>query len=461
MLIRCPECLFERKVDLSKIPATAQLATCPKCRYKFRFREYIVGNTDAELEAIHPSLDEAAYIPAPDYPSFREAGGMGGGVYDRHAPDESSDELRGRVDDDEDVAAHTADYGSNSYPYNDAVPYGEASAETAASPDSCGSPLAYPEEGYVEDVPQHAEGAGYPSGTDDAVSHTPDHMGAMPSLDPVEKETPASTWVGGSFASPRDVEEEVVVKPHRHLGTISDFGDEHRHRSGKGDIWDAIAAMGDDDTACGDSFVRHSALEVEVFWENRGKLSLASAWLQTVAQVLFTPSQFFRVIKGAGGVTSPFLFFLLTSMIGVALEVGGLVLVSSMWPEALPAVGLNLSSFVFDMHTAPIIAADFLGEAFIRVLVVAIAYHVALRLSGSRCKPFATTFRVMAYSSATALICIIPVAGIIISRLWFLVLSVVGMHHAHALSWRKTILVILPLYMVIMIASILLSVLGG
>ena len=38
MIIRCPHCAFARTVDEDRIPPSAQTATCPKCRHKFRFR---------------------------------------------------------------------------------------------------------------------------------------------------------------------------------------------------------------------------------------------------------------------------------------------------------------------------------------------------------------------------------------------------------------------------------------
>ncbi len=39
MEIICPQCQFSRQVDETKIPARAQLATCPKCKVKFQFRD--------------------------------------------------------------------------------------------------------------------------------------------------------------------------------------------------------------------------------------------------------------------------------------------------------------------------------------------------------------------------------------------------------------------------------------
>ena len=56
MLIRCPECRFERQIDENAIPANAAMATCPHCQYRFRFR-----NPDGT-----PVVDETpAAAPAP------------------------------------------------------------------------------------------------------------------------------------------------------------------------------------------------------------------------------------------------------------------------------------------------------------------------------------------------------------------------------------------------------------
>jgi hypothetical protein len=38
MRILCPMCGFGREMDESKVPPRAQMATCPKCQHKFRFR---------------------------------------------------------------------------------------------------------------------------------------------------------------------------------------------------------------------------------------------------------------------------------------------------------------------------------------------------------------------------------------------------------------------------------------
>jgi predicted Zn finger-like uncharacterized protein len=57
MRIICPQCGFESNVDLDKIPPRAKLATCPKCKFKFQFREL-------EPEGL-PHEETAAQSPQP------------------------------------------------------------------------------------------------------------------------------------------------------------------------------------------------------------------------------------------------------------------------------------------------------------------------------------------------------------------------------------------------------------
>lgn len=63
MRILCPLCAFVREVDETKIPPRAQMATCPKCQHKFRFR--VVD--DLEPEEAEPS---ASPNVSPGVPGF-------------------------------------------------------------------------------------------------------------------------------------------------------------------------------------------------------------------------------------------------------------------------------------------------------------------------------------------------------------------------------------------------------
>lgn len=71
MKVTCPECDFSSEIPVDKIPATAQLATCPKCQAKFKFRDlegepnHIPGLDPDEIS--HPQQDEHGYHDAAAY----------------------------------------------------------------------------------------------------------------------------------------------------------------------------------------------------------------------------------------------------------------------------------------------------------------------------------------------------------------------------------------------------------
>jgi len=58
MKITCPECGFGRTVNEEKLPPKAVMATCPKCRHRFKFREV------APVEHIEPKTDSPPVAPA-------------------------------------------------------------------------------------------------------------------------------------------------------------------------------------------------------------------------------------------------------------------------------------------------------------------------------------------------------------------------------------------------------------
>lgn len=75
MEIICPECQFSRKVDESKIPAKSQVATCPKCKTKFRFRElpeeenFVMHENEQDLQ---PPTAEEVVPPESSVPQQEE-----------------------------------------------------------------------------------------------------------------------------------------------------------------------------------------------------------------------------------------------------------------------------------------------------------------------------------------------------------------------------------------------------
>lgn len=66
MRIVCPQCGYSREIPANKIPARSSVATCPKCRFRFRFRE---DSPPAPSVVKSVSSSEPAYPPRPSRPS--------------------------------------------------------------------------------------------------------------------------------------------------------------------------------------------------------------------------------------------------------------------------------------------------------------------------------------------------------------------------------------------------------
>lgn len=60
MIIRCPNCHFEREIPASAIPETAVMATCPRCQTRFQFRhlDRPEEKDGAAADAAHISAEE-------------------------------------------------------------------------------------------------------------------------------------------------------------------------------------------------------------------------------------------------------------------------------------------------------------------------------------------------------------------------------------------------------------------
>lgn len=96
MQITCPECRFTREVDENKIPARSQVATCPKCQTKFKFRN--LPEEEFLIEEPEPATQPKAAAETP--PATEEA--LRGEPLSRPEPeDKAFPDLPAAEDDDE------------------------------------------------------------------------------------------------------------------------------------------------------------------------------------------------------------------------------------------------------------------------------------------------------------------------------------------------------------------------
>jgi hypothetical protein len=99
-------------------------------------------------------------------------------------------------------------------------------------------------------------------------------------------------------------------------------------------------------------------------------------------------------------------------------------------------------------------------SAFIslELLVAAVLYHMMFRMLAPSRADFSLVFQVIAYASAPALLGIVPVLGSLAGFIWSIVCSVVGCRYALRISWAQTLLALGPVYLVILLFFLQLSV---
>jgi hypothetical protein len=190
-------------------------------------------------------------------------------------------------------------------------------------------------------------------------------------------------------------------------------------------------------------------------WEDRERLGVVAAFVETTRQVLTAPVAFFRRMPTGGGLGGPLLYAVAAGWIGIAAAAFyQAIWVSIVGPMTLP-FGLERpelpSAFLWFESWAGLVAQVVFGGISVTIgaFVAAGLLHVMLMLLGGARGSFETTFRVVCYSQATGLLLIIPVfllpfCGLFVV-IWTLALYVVGLAEAHRIGYGTALgAVLLP-----------------
>ena len=163
------------------------------------------------------------------------------------------------------------------------------------------------------------------------------------------------------------------------------------------------------------------------------------------------PTAFYRAMPRTGGIGAPLLYAVILGWIGI---------VASSFYSALfnSLVGSRLSSLGADPEVAAAVGfaqswGGFLVQLIFGGVMVAIGvfiasgiYHVMLLILGGARHDFEATFRVVCFAEATYLFMLLPFCGNVIAPVWGLVLTIIGLSHAHQIGGGKAAAaVLLPL----------------
>lgn len=184
--------------------------------------------------------------------------------------------------------------------------------------------------------------------------------------------------------------------------------------------------------------------------------------LQTIREVLFSPSAAFSQMKQAGGWGEPLQF---------AIVVGSIFIwVGQAWELLTRSLFVGLPGF----ETQDIAAAN-TQEVWVALLapflvVVATFFaaalvHVLLMMLGGAPHGYEATFRVVSYSWAAGVFNLLPICGVFIGGVWRIVVQVIGIREAQQVpTGRAAAAVLIPVILacicLLMLALFAISVAG-
>jgi hypothetical protein len=188
-------------------------------------------------------------------------------------------------------------------------------------------------------------------------------------------------------------------------------------------------------------------------WDDRDRLGLLTAFVETIKKVLFDPVAFFRAMPVSGGLGGPMAFGIVVGYLGM--------MVSALYQAILQSLGAGMigglrrdqmerfaemfggvMGFVFTLILGPFLL-------LIGLFVGAGITHLMLMLLGGAKRDFEATFRVACFAQAPAVFAIVPFCGQLIQAVYQIVLAIIGISEAHQIPRMTAALaVLLPMLIV-------------
>ncbi|HYN02641.1 MAG TPA: YIP1 family protein [Vicinamibacteria bacterium] len=187
-------------------------------------------------------------------------------------------------------------------------------------------------------------------------------------------------------------------------------------------------------------------------WDDRDRIGLVSALVETTREVLTGPGAFFRAMPLTGGLGSPLLYAVIVGWIGLVASAFYQAIFRSVVGSGLGAFGAERPEIAALLGWvegwAGFVAQAVFGGVFvvIGVFVAAGILHLVLLLLGGARRDFEATFRVVSFAQATSILFLVPFCGQFVGGIWTLVLYVLGLAEAHQIGHGKaTAAVLLPI----------------
>ncbi len=220
------------------------------------------------------------------------------------------------------------------------------------------------------------------------------------------------------------------------------------------------------------SATRHLEAEVgNVPWERAAPQQMPQAFFQTILQVMFHPADFFsRIGKGLSQVR-PIAFYLILGIFQVVVMrfwyISNLQALSNAATD--PQLQATLTSAMNSLSLPMTLIVSPFSLLF-QLYLMAGLFYLMLRMTqpvtATVRVDFTVVLRVIAYSAAPSVFCIVPLVGPMIASLWFIACTFVGCKYAFNLEWGKVVLALLPIFLLglalsLQLTTMMSSVMGG
>jgi hypothetical protein len=173
-------------------------------------------------------------------------------------------------------------------------------------------------------------------------------------------------------------------------------------------------------------------------WEDRENTGFFWGLFLTLKNCLFNPSESFRRMPVAGGLTDPLLYALIVGMIGTMfLYLWQILLKGAVQSYLPPSMTTASGPQVFQGIGTAFLAvlAPFL--IIIGLFITSGLLHLFLLLIKGARAGFEATFRVVSYSYSANIFFIAPICGSFIACIWALVITIIGLREMHEISGGK------------------------
>ncbi len=187
-------------------------------------------------------------------------------------------------------------------------------------------------------------------------------------------------------------------------------------------------------------------------WEDETSAGFFPALAMTVYQTLFQPAIFFRNMPRGRGQTLPVIYCLI---LGVAGAILGMV-ADSLAESPVMTHG----SFVRQMAISSILLVPFL--MITELYIGAVFLHLSMMIFGAAKENFATTIRVVSYSSSPNIFYVVPYFGWLLVAIWSFWITVVGIRVVGEVGLVRALITALAptILLIILILAVALSLVG-